>query len=263
MHDLWNGEGALLSDLRRRPGASSPLASLELYAYDRVKDAIITLALPPQATIVEGQFADRLGISKTPLRGALMQLEREGFVNSIPYKGSRVAAITHKQYAALYQLREAIEIFTVREGLGGCRNEELAALDDILQRQERSARQGDKEAANLLDVEFHRYFVERLGNPRLSEAYRNISDHRRRMRHALSGTRFDTTLTVSPKHWQRLDALRRRDLPAVEASLRDAIRVGLRLVQDADEEGVLANLQRASPIWLDREDGRIRPPGAP
>lgn len=63
------------------------------------------------------------------------------------------------------------------------------------------------------------------------------------MRHTLAGTRFDTTLTVSLKHWQRLEALRRRDVPAVERSLRDAIRVGLRLVQDAEEEGVFAHLQ--------------------
>src|SRR5215813_12961048 len=103
----------LMDDSGRRPGSASSLASLELLAYDRIKDSIITLEFPPQSPIVEVQLAERLGISKTPLRAALMQLERGGLVDSIPYKGSRVAPISAQQITQLYQLREAIEVYAV------------------------------------------------------------------------------------------------------------------------------------------------------
>ena len=89
-----------MDDLGRRTGSASGLASLEYLAYERIKEAIITLAFPPQSPIVEVQLAERLGISKTPLRAALMQLEREGLVDSVPYKGSRVAPITAQQIAS-------------------------------------------------------------------------------------------------------------------------------------------------------------------
>ncbi len=73
-----------MDGLDRPIGSASGLASLEYRAYEQIKEAIITLALPPRSPLVEVQLAERLGISKTPLRAALMQLEREGLVDSVP-----------------------------------------------------------------------------------------------------------------------------------------------------------------------------------
>ena len=236
-----------MDDLGRRSGAAGGLASLELLAYERIKQAIITLTFPPDSPIVEVQLAERLGISKTPLRAALMQLEREGLVVSVPYKGSRVAPITLTRITQLYQLREAIELYAVRDGIRSCTDADFDALEQILQRQEQAVAVRDYDAANVLDGQFHRYLVDRLENPYLSEIFGNILDHRRRLRHALAGSSLDpTVLIVSPKHWLRLAAFRARNVEAAERYIVEAIQTGLRTVAAAEKAGLLEGRQVAS-----------------
>jgi GntR family transcriptional regulator, rspAB operon transcriptional repressor len=235
-----------MDTLDRRSGPASGLASLEYLAYERIKEAIITLAFPPQSPIVEVQLAERLGISKTPLRAALMQLEREGLVDSVPYKGSRVAPVTLKQIAHLYQLREAIEVYALRTGLPSFTEADCDGLDQILQRQEQAVSAHDYEAANLFDRQFHRYPVERLDNPYVTEIFGNILDHRRRLRHVLAGSSLDpSVLIVSPNHWLRLAAFRARDLVAAERNIVEAIQTGLRNAAAAEKAGLFESSQLA------------------
>jgi DNA-binding GntR family transcriptional regulator len=236
-----------MDDLGRRSGSAGGLASLELLAYERIKQAIITLTFPPDSPIVEVQLAERLGISKTPLRAALMQLEREGLVVSVPYKGSRVAPITLERIRQLYQLREAIEVYAAREGIKSATDADLDALEQILQRQEQAVAVKDYDTANVLDGQFHRYLVDRLENPYLSEIFGNILDHRRRLRHALAGSSLDpTVLIVSPKHWLRLAELRARNLEAAERNIVEAIQTGLRTVAAAEQAGLFVGRQVAA-----------------
>ena len=235
-----------MDTLGRRSGSVSGRASLEYLADERIKEAIITLAFPPQSPIVEVQLAERLGISKTPLRAALMQLEREGLVDSVPYKGSRVAPVTWKQIAHLYQLREAIEVYALRTGLPTFTEADCDALDQTLQRQEQAVSARDYEAANLFDRQFHRYPVERLDNPYVTELFGNILDHRRRLRHVLAGSSLDpSVLIVSPNHWLRLAAFRARDLAAAERNIVEAIQTGLRTAAAAEKAGLFESSQLA------------------
>ena len=228
-----------MDDLGRRAGSVSGLASLEYLAYERIKEAIITLEFPPQSPIVEVQLAERLGISKTPLRAALMQLEREDFVASVPYKGSRVAPISCTQISQLYQLREAIEVYAVRAGVLSFTEAELDVLEALLRRQEQAVSARDYEAANVLDRQFHRYPVERLKNPYMIEIFGNVLDHRRRFRHVLTGSSLDPSVfIVSPKHWLRLAAFRARDVEAAERNVVEAIQTGLRTAQAAERAGL-------------------------
>ena len=228
-----------MDDLGRRTGSASGLASLEYLAYERIKEAIITLEFPPQSPIVEVQLAERLGISKTPLRAALMQLEREDFVASVPYKGSRVAPISCTQISQLYQLREAIEVYAVRAGVLSFTEADLDALEGLLRRQELAVGARDYEAANVLDRQFHRYPVERLKNPYMIEIFGNVLDHRRRFRHVLTGSSLDPSVfIVSPKHWLRLAAFRARDVEAAERNVVEAIQTGLRTAQAAERAGL-------------------------
>jgi GntR family transcriptional regulator, rspAB operon transcriptional repressor len=230
----------------RRPGSASNLASLELLAYERIKESIITLELAPRSPIVEVQLAERLGISKTPLRAALLQLEREGLVDSVPYKGSRVAPITAQQIAQLYQLREAIEVYAVRSGLPSFTDADCDALEQILQRQEQAVSVQDYEAANVLDRQFHRYPVERLENPYFTEIFGNILDHRRRLRHVLARASVDPSVViVSPNHWLRLAAFRARDVDAAERNIVEAIQHGRRTAAAAEKAGVFESSQLA------------------
>ena len=77
------------------PKVAEPV-SLKDKAYNAIKGAILSLKLKPGDPLVESDLAQQLGISKTPVRDALLELEREGFVTKVPFKGTYVTEITLK-----------------------------------------------------------------------------------------------------------------------------------------------------------------------
>jgi DNA-binding GntR family transcriptional regulator len=220
-------------DPNSRSTLDSGLASLEHRAYVQIKEAIITLTLPIGAPIVEAQLAERLGISKTPLRAALLELERDGLVTSIPYKGSRVAPITVEAMRQLLQLREAIETYAVRQAIRACSEADFAALERLLELREEALAADDLERSYVLDDQFHRTLIGFLGNPHFTRISSNVSDHRRRMRYATSHTRAESAPTVGQHHRALLEALRARDIATAEQWVSDSVRSALNRIQTA------------------------------
>ena len=101
--------------------------SLKDRAYHRIKAAILNLELKPGDPLVEGELAERLGISKTPVRDALTELRREGLVTKIPYSGTCVSEITQQDIRDIIQIRGVLEALAARLAtplLTGARSEE-------------------------------------------------------------------------------------------------------------------------------------------
>ena len=78
--------------------------------YEELKRQIISMELAPGAPINEAEIALQLGVSKTPLREALTQLESDGLVDNIPARGSSISHITAREVNDVLQIREIIEI---------------------------------------------------------------------------------------------------------------------------------------------------------
>jgi DNA-binding GntR family transcriptional regulator len=216
------------------------LASLEFLAYARVKDAIITLELPPGSPLLEVQVGERLGISKTPLRAALIQLERDGFVLSVPYKGSRVAPITLLQMGHLFELREAIETHAIRAAVERFTEADFAALEAILGQQVAALEQREYTRSYLLSEQFHQYLVDQRENPHFSALFRNTSDHRLRLRHALAQAGRPPRTRASLIHPKKLAALRARDAAEAERITLESSRARLREVEQYERAGRLS-----------------------
>ncbi|MEO0977517.1 MAG: GntR family transcriptional regulator [Pseudomonadota bacterium] len=137
-------------------------------AYDRLKDEILRGILPPGYQAPEPDIANRLGMSRTPVREALIRLEAERLVDLIPRRGARVVAISQKDF------REIFEILAVLEGLAAGAAARLDTSNDPLQDILRVME--DAEAALLakdisawaqLDDTFHRLVAGLSGNGRL------------------------------------------------------------------------------------------------
>ncbi|MCK8785009.1 GntR family transcriptional regulator [Roseomonas sp. NAR14] len=75
----------------------------------------------PGDRLVEGHIAKELGISRVPVREALRVLESRGIVTSVPYKGMRLLPLSRRDVAEMIALREALELFVLREAIGGDR----------------------------------------------------------------------------------------------------------------------------------------------
>ena len=88
--------------------------SLDKLAYERIKDAILSFQFLPKQALVEGELAVQLGISKTPVRDALMRLEKEGLVSRVSYKGTFVADINNQDMQNIFMIRIVLEGLATR-----------------------------------------------------------------------------------------------------------------------------------------------------
>ncbi|MEM8701642.1 MAG: GntR family transcriptional regulator [Pseudomonadota bacterium] len=138
-------------------------------AYDRLKDEILRGVLPAGYQAPEPDIANRLGMSRTPVREALIRLEAEGLIDLIPRRGARVVAISQKDF------REIFEILAVLEGLAAdaasCRDMPSDPLQDIhrvMEDGEAALRAKDIAAWARLDDTFHRLVASLSGNDRLT-----------------------------------------------------------------------------------------------
>src|SRR6267142_1129734 len=108
--------------------------------YRLLRQSIITLRLPPGATIIEKQITDQLGISRTPVRDALRQLADEGLVTIKPQSGTFVALIDRLQLEEGRVIRRALEIEAIKLAAKHADDAAIERLSDLLALQERAGK---------------------------------------------------------------------------------------------------------------------------
>lgn len=142
--------------------AGRPL--MKVLAYNEIKKFIQRGDLAPGSFLAERQLAAQLGMSKTPIRAALVRLEAEGFVTISPQQGIIIRDLTIPEIADQYEIRAALETYVVRTVAGKLTAPQVARLKDNLKAQEGLAADTDVARAVALDAEFHMMFCEFLGN---------------------------------------------------------------------------------------------------
>lgn len=120
--------------------------------YAAVRDAIVRAELEPGRRLSENELAERLGVSRTPVREALAQLRDERLVEVVPQLGTFVTRISPGAVADAAFVREALECSAIRLATERCTAADLAELQRNLAAQE----QADPEAFDRLDEELHR-----------------------------------------------------------------------------------------------------------
>jgi DNA-binding GntR family transcriptional regulator len=194
--------------------------SLKDKAYTAIKDAILSVKLKPGTPLVETQLAEELGISKTPVRAALEELEREGFVTRILFKGTYVTEVTVKDLVEIFQLRAVLEGLAARIATPLFSPRELDQIARKLTAAETALAQGDLALCSELGKGLHDAIIDKADNLRLTLIIRNLDDHVQRFR-AISD-QISGRLNKSVKEHRRiLDALRRRDPDAAAQAMRD------------------------------------------
>jgi DNA-binding GntR family transcriptional regulator len=188
---------------------------------DFLLDAILSGELKPGDRIVETHIAQRIGVSQGPVREALRDLELFGFVESEPFRGTRVRQTTIDDLVEVYPVRAALEGVAAREATKRITPGTLHDLETCLQAMRDAAGAGDRKTHIESDVQFHRIVVEASGNRMLLNMWQSSR---------LSGS---TTVTVALAHRSLMEladrhipiitALRNRDPDAAEAAMRGHI----------------------------------------
>ena len=178
---------------------------------------IVTGAYAPGDRLVETRIAQELGTSQAPVREALRDLELLRFVESAPFKGSRVRKVSDEELLEIYPVRAALEELAAREAatrLDG----DVEALERELEEMHAAADVGDLHEQVVHDVNFHRLIVEAAGNEILRDVWGFLRIESRTIVTALR-TGMDGH-EIAERHRPVLEALRARDPDAAGAALR-------------------------------------------
>jgi DNA-binding GntR family transcriptional regulator len=141
-----------------------PRSFLKDRAYERIKHRLLNDEYPPGSCLSERRLAEELGMSKTPVKAALERLGSEGFISVSPQQGIVVRELSIREIADQYEIRAALESYTLRTLAGKLTPEQVARVRANLQAQARLRGSGDVAAGMELDAAFHIQFAEFLGN---------------------------------------------------------------------------------------------------
>ena len=185
-----------------------PSATLAEQAYRVVKQAIFDFQLMPGDRFSEAEVSRSSGVSRTPLRQALQQLQREGFVQVFPKSGWRVAPLDFDVFDQLYDLRVLLECHAAQRLCQMEERPQLRALAEVwlVPPHERRMAPDDVRA---LDESFHNELVRASGNAEMARVHQEITERIRIVRR-LDFTKRPRVAATYDEHARILRALTRR-----------------------------------------------------
>jgi DNA-binding GntR family transcriptional regulator len=196
------------------------------WVYENLRRRIISVELAPGSPIIESEFAEALGVSKTPIREALRQLERDGFVVNVPSRGSMISHITSQEIHDVFQIREIIEAGSAKRSAQNGASEEIRELragNEALQEDLESVEEYVQEWGVWEDI--HQAVVRSLGNVGLQEVYQGLLDRILRIRNyygkQLTRRRYHDIIV---EHNAIADAIIQGDGEAAELAMQQHLR---------------------------------------
>mgnify|MGYP001064029163 CR=1 FL=1 len=150
--------------------------------FNTLRRAILTGELKPGERLMEIHLANRLGVSRTPIREAIRKLELEGLVTMIPRRGAEVAQITEKSLQDVLEVRRALDALCVELACDRITSDEKEALKKACDDFERATQTGDATTIAASDVALHDIIVQATGNRRLIQLINNLSEQMYRYR---------------------------------------------------------------------------------
>jgi len=147
--------------------------------YDLLLESIIKRRLSLGQRLVERDLAEKLGVSKTPIREALNRLKKEGLVEGAPYRGFFVAQISPKDMEEIYKLREVLEGLAARDASEKINKGQTRQLNSIVQSLENYVEGKDLESYSSLDLKFHNLLAAISKNERLSQTMQLLQNQTR------------------------------------------------------------------------------------
>ena len=128
-------------------------------AYETLKHAIVTGEIPAGSRIVETEYAERMHISRTPLREALRKLERDGLVEYVLRRGVIVRAFTIADVEEIYTIRNALEMLTLPAIIQNATEEDIRHMSALLAEMDPFDETGDIPALSPRARAFHSYLT--------------------------------------------------------------------------------------------------------
>ncbi len=186
--------------------------------FNTLRDDILRGELEPGERLMEIHLAEKLGVSRTPVREAIRKLELEGLVKMIPRRGAVVASITISDLEDVLEVRKVLEQLTVKLACEKITDEEIALLKKYHEEFAKAINTNDLTSLAEKDVSFHDVIYNASHNNRLIQILNNLREQMYRYRLEYIKDRQKRKLLVS-EHEKILNAVMNRDSTTAEAAI--------------------------------------------
>lgn len=188
-------------------------------AYEALREAIITCKFPPGMRLLEGELAQQLGMSRSPVREALKRLSHEGLVKEIPHVGVTVAEVGLESLHELYLILAALEGLACREAALRRSPETMMQIARELEAMDRALAKEDYIEWAQHNVEFHRLCRQDCAMPQL---LRMLDDTWSRVRRFQihQGAAAERAVQSEPEHRAIYEAIQARDPERTEQAVK-------------------------------------------
>lgn len=152
-----------------------PQSRIEL-VLEAIRHSILTNEFPPGTPLVEAELAERMGVSKTPVREALKILSNTGLVQFVPYKGARVQTVDAEFVSAVCDLRLLLEPEAVQRSVEVQSPSSLEQAAAMLDQARQAVTAGDRAELSILNRQFHSLLYQDCGNHLMRDVLDNLRD---------------------------------------------------------------------------------------
>lgn len=183
--------------------------------FNTLRRAILKGELKPGERLMEIALADKLGVSRTPIREAIRKLELEGLVVMAPRKGAKVASITERDLNDVLEVRKGMEVLAISLACKRITGEELEKLEIIERDFQKLIESGNLTELAEMDVKFHDTIYQATNNQRLVQLLNNLREqmYRYRMEYLKD---IAVRRTLAEEHKAICQALRERNQQQAE-----------------------------------------------
>jgi len=203
---------------------------LRIEVYEFLKQSITRGALKPGQKLNEIDLGNHLGISRTPIREALMRLEHEGIVTMDPGKGAVVSEISKIDLAEIYPIVSTMEGLAARIAAPNMELSDVRKLRKLNQEMARAAKTGDPATFMQLNSEFHQAYLDKCTNQRLCNLVFSYKEQIYRFR--IFSLNLPNRMNESVReHAQIIDAFERKDPDLAERLLREHVDQGRKSIE--------------------------------
>ncbi|MBV9653953.1 MAG: GntR family transcriptional regulator [Acetobacteraceae bacterium] len=198
--------------------------------YEKLREQIVRTALPPGSRIAESEFAEQLGVSRTPVREALLRLADEGLVEMFPQSGIYVTPIRRAAVSEAQFIREHLECAVIREAASRIDAAGIASLRATLVLQELAQSARDLDGFYGLDERLHEQFSQIAGRDGIWRMIKHSKPHLDRVRW-LSLPVAEQVPHLIRQHRTVVDAVAQHDPDIAAAALRVHLREVYRTIE--------------------------------
>ncbi len=206
--------------------------------FSTLREAIIMGELKPGQRLMEVQLAEKMGVSRTPVREAIRKLELEGLVIMTPRKGAHVAKLTEKDIIDVLEVRAALDSLATSLAAERITDDEIKALKHVQSQFENYIQKDNLQGIIKKDIEFHDVIYRAAKNDKLTQISNNLREQVYRFR-VIYLRDYSSNDELIKEHKNIYDAIVNRDATMARDSAKQHIQM---------QESVIINAIRNSDL---------------